>query len=199
MIITWLSLNLNKECWKFHLSLFKFIIDSQTPQVSNFPSRNSRIGNCRSFATKNWKFEESNFVFLLDHHIFRTSPNNKQYFSANEQNYNVSSHVFQMNFPVKLVYCRLHKYYKMIYFSFHFYFHFSLIWTMNLTRGLLKRNIGDQVFKTVSRCRSTVAATACPHLLDETDVNEPQHPMKAKPYSEVPGPKPLPILGNSWR
>ncbi len=69
---------------------------------------------------------------------------------------------------------------------------------MNLTRGaLIHRNIGDQVLKAVQvRCRSTVAATACPHLMDETEVSEPQNKMKARPYSEVPGPKALPILGS---
>lgn len=37
----------------------------------------------------------------------------------------------------------------------------------------------------------------CPHAIEanaHAALNE-----EVKPYSEVPGPKPLPILGNTWR
>lgn len=36
-------------------------------------------------------------------------------------------------------------------------------------------------------------AVACPHSVDAT---QPDH---VRPYSEVPGPRPLPLLGNTWR
>lgn len=40
-------------------------------------------------------------------------------------------------------------------------------------------------------------ATSCPHAVEansHASLNE-----EVKPYSEVPGPKPLPLLGNTWR
>ncbi|XP_065086371.1 probable cytochrome P450 301a1, mitochondrial [Ochlerotatus camptorhynchus] len=64
---------------------------------------------------------------------------------------------------------------------------------------------------------SSYATTTCPHLMDvaasaDSVVNTRLHPAhiqqqapptikleNARPYSEVPGPKPLPILGNTWR
>jgi hypothetical protein len=49
-------------------------------------------------------------------------------------------------------------------------------------------------------------STTCPHFVeagaaavganDATIINAA---LNAKPYSQVPGPKPLPILGNTWR
>ncbi|EDW85888.1 uncharacterized protein Dwil_GK23301 [Drosophila willistoni] len=46
------------------------------------------------------------------------------------------------------------------------------------------------------------AAAACPHLLG-TDggegVSSTREWQNALPYNEIPGPKPLPILGNTWR
>lgn len=48
--------------------------------------------------------------------------------------------------------------------------------------------------KHIARNRSSLAATAenfCPHHHEEL-----QH---IKPYSQVPGPKPIPLLGNTWR
>jgi cytochrome P450 len=53
--------------------------------------------------------------------------------------------------------------------------------------------------------RQTTAATTCPHLIgdhqEENVINNNNEDkfLNAKPYSEVPGPKPLPILGNTWR
>lgn len=50
--------------------------------------------------------------------------------------------------------------------------------------------------KHAARKRSSLAATTenfCPHHHHHEELQE------AKPYSEVPGPKPLPLLGNTWR
>lgn len=48
--------------------------------------------------------------------------------------------------------------------------------------------------------------TACPHaarsvdiLADSTKASASIDYSTVRPYSEVPGPKPLPILGNTWR
>nr|XP_029732297.1 probable cytochrome P450 301a1, mitochondrial [Aedes albopictus]XP_029732298.1 probable cytochrome P450 301a1, mitochondrial [Aedes albopictus]XP_029732299.1 probable cytochrome P450 301a1, mitochondrial [Aedes albopictus] len=65
---------------------------------------------------------------------------------------------------------------------------------------------------------SSYATSTCPHMMDVASVavNSRLHPAataahiqqqapptikleNARPYSEVPGPKPLPILGNTWR
>lgn len=44
------------------------------------------------------------------------------------------------------------------------------------------------------------AAAACPHLQNQTILsNATTNYETVRPYSEVPGPKPLPILGNTWR
>ncbi|CAD7013946.1 unnamed protein product [Ceratitis capitata] len=53
---------------------------------------------------------------------------------------------------------------------------------------------------------ATAAATAnhpemvCPHLANGGDaVHETSEWQNALPYNEIPGPKPIPILGNTWR
>lgn len=62
--------------------------------------------------------------------------------------------------------------------------------------------------------RSSYATSTCPHMVDMAAAeaatintrlqSHQQAPPtikleQARPYSEVPGPKPLPILGNTWR
>ncbi|XP_044254761.1 probable cytochrome P450 301a1, mitochondrial [Tribolium madens] len=48
-----------------------------------------------------------------------------------------------------------------------------------------------KIVKNITRSRSqSVTPAFCPHLENLND---------AKPYSEIPGPKPIPILGNTWR
>jgi hypothetical protein len=47
-------------------------------------------------------------------------------------------------------------------------------------------------------------STTCPHFVEAATVAEAgvlnnAAALNAKPYSQVPGPKPLPILGNTWR
>jgi hypothetical protein len=48
------------------------------------------------------------------------------------------------------------------------------------------RNVGSCVLK---RCNSTMAATQA----------RPEEWDYAKPFEDMPGPKPLPVIGNSWR
>ena len=53
------------------------------------------------------------------------------------------------------------------------------------------RNV--KIVKTVTRNRSESVISSpsfCPHVEELS---------AAKPYSEIPGPKPIPILGNTWR
>ncbi|XP_068143718.1 probable cytochrome P450 301a1, mitochondrial [Drosophila tropicalis] len=55
---------------------------------------------------------------------------------------------------------------------------------------------------TLSRKNSTEAAAACPHLLGTEGgegASSTREWQNALPYNEIPGPKPLPILGNTWR
>ncbi|RZC34184.1 p450 domain containing protein [Asbolus verrucosus] len=55
-----------------------------------------------------------------------------------------------------------------------------------------KINQATQVAKTIIRKRSQIvsAPTLCPHV---------ENLSEAKPYSEIPGPRPIPVLGNTWR
>lgn len=55
---------------------------------------------------------------------------------------------------------------------------------------------------------STATAAACPHLADlqgapsteqHHDVQHTEAWANARPYKEIPGPRALPILGNTWR
>lgn len=76
---------------------------------------------------------------------------------------------------------------------------------MQTSRRLL---IYNQFNKSVFKQRSTIAAPVaqCPYAESiPTDnqiiVERAQNDVVAKylPYSQVPGPKPIPILGNTWR
>lgn len=59
-----------------------------------------------------------------------------------------------------------------------------------------------------SKNNNKFSYATCPHLVDAVNGEQPA-PIQnsaaaanlenARPYSEVPGPKPLPILGNTWR
>ncbi|XP_017146162.1 probable cytochrome P450 301a1, mitochondrial [Drosophila miranda] len=54
---------------------------------------------------------------------------------------------------------------------------------------------------------SSTGVAACPHLLEPEETAAPSTPrihstpewQNALPYNQIPGPKPLPILGNTWR
>lgn len=73
---------------------------------------------------------------------------------------------------------------------------------MKSVRGVLNKRIVDVVSKKCATSAQSVNATAsCPHLigLGAEVGSESGNFMSAKPYSEVPGPKALPLLGNSWR
>lgn len=72
-----------------------------------------------------------------------------------------------------------------------------------LRRSLSKVPLNqNHIASAFARCQST-APIACPHLADLPSgpifKTEPDKFANAKPYSQVPGPKPLPILGNTWR
>lgn len=76
---------------------------------------------------------------------------------------------------------------------------------MQVSQKLLIYNQFNKSVFRIFRDRSTVAATVCPYA-NQQDANEFEVRPKAEvstknylPYSEVPGPKPIPILGNTWR
>lgn len=77
---------------------------------------------------------------------------------------------------------------------------------MQTSQKLLIYNHFNKNVLRIIRERSTVAATACPYA-NQTDANEfkvdrPKVEIVATkylPYADVPGPKPIPILGNTWR
>lgn len=58
---------------------------------------------------------------------------------------------------------------------------------MHQTKNLVKR---------ISLKNLKVNLSTCPHVQNTEKINELEN---ARPYSEVPGPKPIPILGNTWR
>jgi hypothetical protein len=86
---------------------------------------------------------------------------------------------------------------------------------MHSSQKLLIYNQFNKGVLRIIRERSTVAATVCPYAhAEENEINVEQvkHEVaKAAttatatastnylPYSQVPGPKPLPIIGNTWR
>lgn len=60
--------------------------------------------------------------------------------------------------------------------------------------SLGKTNVSKQIPNSV---------VACPHLIEaEQEVkvvkNDCERVLNAKPYSAIPGPRPLPLLGNTW-
>lgn len=68
---------------------------------------------------------------------------------------------------------------------------------------LIYNQFNKSVFR-IFRERSTIAAPVCPYA--NQDANEFEVRQKTEvttksylPYSDVPGPKPIPILGNTWR
>jgi hypothetical protein len=69
---------------------------------------------------------------------------------------------------------------------------------------LIYNQFNKSIFRAI-RERSTVATTVCPYAV-QTDSNDVElasvkneTTTKYLPYSQVPGPKPLPIIGNTWR
>lgn len=58
---------------------------------------------------------------------------------------------------------------------------------MHQTKNLVKR---------ISFTNLKVNLSTCPHVQNTDKISELEN---ARPYSEVPGPKPIPILGNTWR
>lgn len=78
---------------------------------------------------------------------------------------------------------------------------------MQVSQKLLIYNHFNKNVLRIIRERSTVAATVCPYANPQSDANEidvnrvskTEVETKYLPYSQVPGPKPIPILGNTWR
>lgn len=59
------------------------------------------------------------------------------------------------------------------------------------------RNITISLRSSIATKENKCSYATCPHAVVSNShavLNE-----EVKPYSEVPGPKPLPILGNTWR
>ncbi len=59
------------------------------------------------------------------------------------------------------------------------------------------RNITFSLRSSIAVDKSKRSYATCPHAVEANShavISE-----EVKPYSEVPGPKPLPILGNTWR
>ena len=77
---------------------------------------------------------------------------------------------------------------------------------MQTSQKLLIYNHFNKNVLRIIRERSTVAAAVCPYA-NQSDANEfkvdrPKAEIAATkylPYTDVPGPKPIPILGNTWR
>lgn len=66
---------------------------------------------------------------------------------------------------------------------------------MQSTSQFVRNNIFSRSSIATNGFRNTYAT--CPHAVvsnSHAALNE-----EVKPYSEVPGPRPLPILGNTWR
>lgn len=77
---------------------------------------------------------------------------------------------------------------------------------MQTSQKLLIYNHFNKNVLRIIRSRSTVAATVCPYAnqpeANELDVDRPKAQIAATkylPYADVPGPQPIPILGNTWR
>lgn len=80
---------------------------------------------------------------------------------------------------------------------------------MQSSRRILIYNQFHKSVFDIIRKRSTIAAAQCPYAHQETTYSENQIVVERKsksttgttclPYSDVPGPKPIPILGNTWR
>lgn len=81
---------------------------------------------------------------------------------------------------------------------------------MQASRKLLIYNQYNKNVLNIVKLRSTIAAPVaqCPYAETPTSTNDNQINFerakndiagKYLPYSQVPGPKPIPILGNTWR
>lgn len=70
----------------------------------------------------------------------------------------------------------------------------------NLQKKIIYNHFNKNVLRII-RDRSTVAATVCPYV-NGLDIDRPKAEITATkylPYDDVPGPQPIPILGNTWR
>ena len=66
---------------------------------------------------------------------------------------------------------------------------------MKATRKFLNRNVavfGNKKYSTERSYSTTV--NILPHVLEQSDEG-----VGVKPYSAIPGPKELPLVGNAWR
>lgn len=62
-----------------------------------------------------------------------------------------------------------------------------------------KKEIRNQLIKHKIVVSHYATTTTCPHILEATSDTAHEQFLNARPYSDVPGPKPIPLLGNTWR
>lgn len=65
-------------------------------------------------------------------------------------------------------------------------------------------NVRESSSAAATAATATSPEMACPHITTQgrsngTAVHETNKWQNALPYNEIPGPKPIPILGNTWR
>lgn len=73
---------------------------------------------------------------------------------------------------------------------------------MHSSRTILRNNLNRKCLNILRHPRSTLAMpvqSTCPYIQTETAYQEKSTVIEYKPYTEVPGPKPIPVLGNTWR
>lgn len=61
------------------------------------------------------------------------------------------------------------------------------------------RNIAASFRSSTATKKNEHNYATCPHAVEASSHATATLAHDVKPYSEVPGPKPLPILGNTWR
>lgn len=88
------------------------------------------------------------------------------------------------------------------FFSIKNTFFFSFVLEMKPATSvgwLVTQNFVRKKFVDVILRKNYATSASCPHLVDLEENVVANSGNKVKPYCEVPGPKPFPLVGNSWR